>query len=155
MLLDDQTAEAKVLDVIWTPSKDGFLKPRVRIEPVDLGGVTITYATGFNASFIEKNKINVGAVVEIVRSGDVIPHINNVVRPAISPHFPDVSYVWNETHVDIMLASKEDNTTVLHKTITGFFTDVDGLGPGNIKKIINAGYDYSVPKIISMTIDDF
>lgn len=154
MLLDDQSAEAKVLDVIWTPSKDGYLKPRIQIEPIDLGGVTITYATGFNAAFIEKNKINVGAVVEIVRSGDVIPHINKVVRPAATPHFPELSYVWNETHVDIMLASKDENITVLQKNITGFFADVDGLGPGNIKKIINAGYD-SVPKIISMTIDDF
>ena len=72
MILDDQTAEAKVLDVLWAPSKDGYLKPRIQIEPIDLGGVTITYATGFNAAFIEKNKINVGAVVEIVRSGDVI-----------------------------------------------------------------------------------
>tara|TARA_Y100000748_G_C15494986_1_gene487898 strand:+ start:91 stop:2973 length:2883 start_codon:yes stop_codon:yes gene_type:complete len=154
MLLDDQKAEAKVLDVIWAPSKDGYLKPRIQIEPIDLGGVTITFATGFNASFIEKNLINIGAVVEIVRSGDVIPHINKVVRPATTPHFPDVSYVWNETHVDIMLASKDENITVLQKNITGFFVDVDGLGPGNIKKIINAGYD-SVPKIISMTIDDF
>ena len=154
MLLDDQTAEAKVLDVIWTPSKDGYLKPRIQIEPIDLGGVTITYATGFNASFIENNKINVGAVVEIVRNGDVIPHINKVVRPALSPHFPKIPYVWNETRVDIMLESKHDDITVLQKTITGFFADVDGLGPGNIKKIINSGYN-SVPKIIAMTIDDF
>ena len=154
MVLDDQTAEAKVLDVLWTPSKDGYLKPRIQIEPIDLGGVTITYATGFNAAFIEKNKINVGAVVEIVRSGDVIPHINKIVRSAAAPHFPDLSYVWNETHVDIMLASKDDDLTVLQKTITGFFSDVDGLGPGNIKKIIMAGYD-SVPKIIAMTTDDF
>ena len=40
-----------------------------------------------------------------------------------------------------MLASKDDNLTVLQKTITGFFSDVNGLGPGNIKKIIMAGYD--------------
>ena len=33
MVLSDQKAEAKVLDVLWTPSKDGYLKPRVQIEP--------------------------------------------------------------------------------------------------------------------------
>ena len=49
MIISDQVAEAKVLDVIWTPSKDGYLKPRVQIEPVTLGGVKIEYATGFNA----------------------------------------------------------------------------------------------------------
>jgi NAD-dependent DNA ligase len=39
MVLSDQIAEAKVVDVIWTPSKDGYLKPRVQIEPINLGGV--------------------------------------------------------------------------------------------------------------------
>ena len=49
MVISDQVAEAKVVDVIWTPSKSGYLKPRVRIEPIKrLGGVTIEYATGFN-----------------------------------------------------------------------------------------------------------
>ena len=60
MVLSDQKAEAKVLEVIWTPSKDGFLKPKVRIEPIDIGGVTIEYATAFNAAFVEKNKIGMG-----------------------------------------------------------------------------------------------
>ena len=57
MVLSDQIAEAKVVDVIWTPSKDGYLKPRVQIEPVVLGGAKIEYATGFNAKFINDNKI--------------------------------------------------------------------------------------------------
>jgi NAD-dependent DNA ligase len=41
MVLSDQIAEAKVVDVIWTPSKDGYLKPRVRIEPINLGGFVL------------------------------------------------------------------------------------------------------------------
>jgi NAD-dependent DNA ligase len=73
MVLMDQVVEAKVVNVLWSPSKDGYLKPRVQIEPVELGGVTITYATGKNASFIEKNKIGIGAIIELIRSGDVIP----------------------------------------------------------------------------------
>jgi NAD-dependent DNA ligase len=56
MVLSDQIAEAKVLNVIWTPSKDGYLKPRVQIEPINLGGVRIEYATGFNGAFINDNK---------------------------------------------------------------------------------------------------
>ena len=82
MVLSDQVAEAKVVHIEWNPSKDGYLKPRVQIEPVELGGVTITYATGKNASFIEKNKIGIGAIIELVRSGDVIPDIKKVVVPA-------------------------------------------------------------------------
>ena len=91
-VLSDQIAEAHVVDVIWTPSKDGYLKPRVQIMPIQLGGVTITYATGFNAAFIESNNIGIGAIIMLVRSGD-IPYIKSVTTPAEKPKMPNVEYV--------------------------------------------------------------
>jgi len=156
MVLSDQIAEAKVVDVIWTPSKDGYLKPRVRIEPIQLGGVRIEYATGFNAAFIEANKIGVGAIIQIIRSGDVIPHIRSVTTPAFEAKMPTISYKWNNTHVDIMLENIESDVTVREKQITGFFRgiEVDGLSGGNVARIIAAGYD-TVPKIIHMSKSDF
>lgn len=156
MVISDQVAEAKVVDVIWTPSKSGYLKPRVRIEPVRLGGVTIEYATGFNGKFIESNKIGVGAVIQIIRSGDVIPYIKSVTVQAEMAKMPNVSYHWTETNVDIVLDNMEDDETVQAKNITDFFTglEVDGLGGGNVKKIMNAGYT-TVPVILKMTKDDY
>lgn len=156
MVLSEQLAEATVVDVIWSPSKDGYLKPRVKILPIILGGVKIEYATGFNGAFIQNNKIGIGAVIKIVRSGDVIPHILNVTVPAQSPKMPTQSYKWNSTNVDIILENMEQDETVREKNITGFFKgiEVEGLGSGNISRIIEASYD-TVPKIINMTIDDF
>ena len=156
MVLSDQIAESRVIDVIWSPSKDGYLKPRVRIEPIKLGGVEINYATGFNGAFIEQNKIGIGAVIEIIRSGDVIPHIKSVTQPAEKAKMPDESYKWNDTHIDIILENVENDPTVREKNITGFFKGigVDGLKSGNVDRIISAGYD-SVPKIIKMSVDDF
>ena len=156
MVLSDQIAEAKVVDVIWTPSKDGYLKPRVQIEPINLGGVKIEFATGFNGKFIEDNKIGVGALIRLIRSGDVIPHITAVVQPAEQPQMPTIPYEWNSTHVDIMLMNKADDLTVKEKNIASFFSslEVDGLGAGNVKKIIAAGFD-SVPKILAMNEADF
>jgi len=155
MVLSDQFAEAKVVDVIWSASKDGYLKPRVQIEPIKLGGVTIEYATGFNGAFISDNKIGIGAVIEIIRSGDVIPYIRKVVVAAEEPKMPNVPYKWNDTHVDIMLEDIKGDETVKEKNITGFFRGigVEGLSSGNISRIINAGYD-SVGKIINMSVDD-
>ena len=156
MVLSDQIAEAKVVDVIWTPSKDGYLKPRVQIEPLHLGGVTIEYATGFNGAFIKDNKIGVGAVIELIRSGDVIPHIRKVNIPAEQAKMPNVPYKWNETNVDIMLEDIETNETVKEKLVTAFFRgiDVDGLSSGNVTRIMQAGYD-TVPAIFKMTVADF
>ena len=156
MVLSDQIAEAKVLNVLWSPSKDGYLKPRIQIEPVVLGGAKIEYATAFNAAFVEEHKLGIGALVKLVRSGDVIPHIMDVIEPAEKAKMPDVSYKWNDTHVDVIMEDAEQDETVKEKNIVGFFKglEVDGLGPGNVKKIMKAGYD-TVPKIIAMSETDF
>jgi NAD-dependent DNA ligase len=156
MVLSDQVAEANVVDVIWTASKDGYLKPRVQILPIKLGGVTIQYATGFNAAFITENKIGVGAIIQLIRSGDVIPYIKSVITPAREPKMPDVEYVWNDTHIDILLKDLSQDETVLEKNIAGFFKgiEVDGLGPGNVSKLVKAGYN-TIPKIIHMKRSDF
>lgn len=156
MIISNQVVEARVIDVLWTPSKDGLLKPRVHIEPVNVGGSLITYATGFNAKFIVDNKIGLGAKIRLIRSGDVIPHIEEVLAPASEPIMPKEEYIWNATNVDIILKSVESNETVLVKNITGFFKalEVEGLGEANIKKIIKIGNN-STSKIINMTKDDF
>jgi len=156
MVLSDQIAEAKVVDVIWTPSKDGYLKPRVQIEPINLGGVRIEYATGFNGAFINDNKVGIGAIIELIRSGDVIPHIRKVTVPAEESKMPSVPFKWNDTHVDVLLEDIQGDETVKEKVITGFFRGigVEGLSSGNISRIVQAGFD-SVPKIIKMSIPDF
>lgn len=156
MVLSEQLAEATVIDVIWSPSKDGYLKPRVQILPINLGGVRIEYATGFNGAFIKNNKIGIGAVIKIVRSGDVIPHILSVTVPASEAKMPNQSYKWNSTNVDIILENMEQDETVREKNISGFFKgiEVEGLGSGNVSRIIEAGYN-TVPKIINMSTTDF
>ena len=156
MVLSDQIAEAKVLDVIWTASKDGYLKPRVQFDPVVLSGAKIEYATGFNGKFIEENKIGVGALVKLIRSGDVIPHIVKVIQPAEQPLMPSVPYIWNDTHVDIMLLDKSADATVNAKTITSFFAvlGVGGIGRGNVNHLIDGGFD-SIAKILAMSVEDY
>jgi NAD-dependent DNA ligase len=156
MVLSDQIAEAKVVDVIWTPSKDGYLKPRVQIEPINLGGVRIEYATGFNGAFINDNKVGVGAVIELIRSGDVIPHIRKVTVPAEKAKMPSVPFKWNDSHVDVLLEDLGSDETVKEKNITGFFRGigVEGLSSGNVSRIIQTGFD-SVPKILKMSVDNF
>jgi NAD-dependent DNA ligase len=156
MVLTDQIVEAKVVDVIWTPSKDGYLKPRVQIEPMNVGGVKIEYATGFNASFIMDNKIGIGATIELIRSGDVIPHIKSVIVKAPEAKMPDVPYKWNETKVDILLENILNDPIVKEKNVAGFFKgiEVEGLSSGNVSRLIAAGYD-TVPKILQMSESDF
>lgn len=160
MALTDQSSEATVTDVIWTPSKDGYMKPRVQISPVQLCGVTIEYATGFNANFIYENKIGVGTVIEIIRSGDVIPYINKIIKSSEAPKMPEpmTNYVWNETNIDLILKEelKSENIDVIEKQIAGFFKKlkVEGLSNGNVRKILNYYGNASIESICKMTKED-
>ena len=155
MAISDQMAEAKVVDVLWEVSQDGYFKPRVRIEPINIAGVNIEYTTGFNGKFIEENRIGVGAVVQIIRSGDVIPYIREIIAPAEKAKMPDAPYIWTQTRVDIMVENAAEDPTVKRKNVVGFFLELDvkGLGESNLKKMIEAGHD-TVPKIIALTLPD-
>lgn len=156
MVISDQVAEAKVVDVEWNISKTGYLKPRVEIEPIRLGGVTIKHATGFNGNFIESNKIGIGAIIEIIRSGDVIPYIKSVITPAETAKMPNIPYKWTTTNIDIMIDDMDTNEILQEKRIVNFFTtlEVENLSSGNVKRIMKAGFD-TIPKILRMSKQDF
>lgn len=160
MLLEDQTVEANVVDIEWDISMDGYIKPRVKIEPVQLSGTTVTFATGFNAKYISDNKLGPGAIIKIVRSGEVIPYILEVLQPSTSgkPKMPDYKYEWNETEIDIIV-DKSDKTalkTIKLKLLMHFFSTmgVKYLGEGILLKFIDAGLD-SVLKILTAKRKDF
>ena len=142
-VLTDQVAEVKVKHVEWNVSKDGYLKPRVFIEPVKLLGVEINKATGHNAAFIRDNVIGPGAVIKIIRSGDVIPYIAEVIKPSISkkPQMPEQKYKWNKTKIDIIVDNKENIVEIQTKVLTYFFEkmNVKYISKGIIKKLVQNG----------------
>lgn len=150
MRLKDNIVETTVVDVIWNVSKWGQLKPRIKIKSVKLGGVEITYTTGFNAKYIYDNKIGEGAIIKITRSGDVIPYIVEVVKKAKEPDMPVVNWQWNKTGVDII--TKELDVIMCIKLLHSFFDklNVKQLGERRIGKLYISGLD-NLLKIISAT----
>jgi len=153
MITDDQIAETTVLEVIWSASMDGYLVPKIRIDPVNLVGTTITYAAAHNAKYIVDNNIGPGAKIKIIRSGDVIPYILDIIKGAKGgPQMPTCDYEWNETKVNLVIKDDGtgiDNTTVTIKLLIHFFTTigVKFMGKGVITKLAEHGYD-SVAKIL-------
>lgn len=154
-----ETAKVKVIDVLWKPSKDGILVPTVLFEKVRLSQADLKMATGFNAKFIVDNKIGAGAEIIVVRSGDVIPYIMSVVKPAKHPGLPDpeeFEYEWDDNKVNIILLNADDNETVIIQRLTKFmrYIGVDNLSEGIVTRLVRAGYD-TIPKMITLTVDDF
>lgn len=73
---DEMTTELK--DVLWEVSRSAKLNPIAILEPVDIGGVTVSRATLNNFGDIQKKKVKIGDRVFIRRSNDVIPEIMGV-----------------------------------------------------------------------------
>lgn len=153
-ILDDQKAETKVISIEWNISKDGYIKPTLIVEPVTIGGVEISRTTGNNAKFVVENKLGKGAHIEIIRSGDVIPKVNKVLKQSKNVEMPEGEWHWNETNVDIICDSL-DNKDVLIKNIYYFFSSLDtkGLGEKIVEKFVNKGYD-SILKIIKLSVPE-
>lgn len=146
MVLTDQVAEVKVIELEWSLTKYGYLKPVLKVEPVNLNGVTIQSVTAFNAKYVVDNNLGPGAVIKLVRSGDVIPHILAVLKPSTSgtPQLPDMPHKWNDTRIDFIAKDVhgEAKDIIIVKQLTHFFKvmDIKYISEGILKKLVDGGY---------------
>ena len=154
---ETETAITKVIEVIWTPSKDGLIIPRIHFEKVRISQADIEFTSGFNGKYISDNGIGVGSMIEIVRSGDVVPYIKSVRKHAAVTSTPSqYKYTWDKSHVNYVLRDIDNNITVIIKILTRFVKriGVESMSEGIVTKLVNAGYK-TILSIIVMKEKDF
>lgn len=153
-ILEDQKAQSTILEIEWKVSKNGYLNPTVVIEPVSVGGVEIRRISAHNAKYVVDNKLGVGAKIEIIRSGDVIPYIQKVLKPASKIDLPKGKWHWNETEVDI-ISDDKNSEDIQIRNLQFFFSSLDtkGMGEKNVEKMYNAGLN-TVEKILKASEND-
>ena len=129
------SVQSIVTGVEWKLSKDRFFKPVVKFEEIVIKNVKIKKATGFNAKYISDNKIGPGAVIEVIRSGDVIPYIKRVVKGGITD-MPDVPYIWSGDDI----YSKDENM-VKESDFIHLIDNlkIDHLGKSGVNKLFEGG----------------
>jgi len=156
-LLTHEEAEVIVKEVEWNASKDGYMKPIIKFDPVTIAGVSIQKATGFNAAFIEKHVIGPGSRIIIIRSGDVIPHVHKILSKSANekPSMPSIEYDWNDTHIDILLKDKTTDADVMIKRMIYFAKTLEmkGVGPGIIERLYSNGIN-TFKKFIHLTVEE-
>jgi len=145
---NNEGVPATVVDVLWEETRYGLLKPRVQVKPVTYGGVVMTYFSGYNAKYIVDNKIGPGTILNVCRSGDVIPDILGVIQ-STQAKLPSIEYEWTES-VDIRVKEKSINSA---QQIAYFFTicGAKGLKEATIQKCIDIGLN-TVELILNSTI---
>lgn len=74
-----EQATTKVKDVVWQVGRTGTLTPTAMLDPVFVGGVTISRATLHNMDEISRLGLKIGDTVIIERAGDVIPKVVKVL----------------------------------------------------------------------------
>ena len=89
------TDTTQIKNVVWQVGPLGNITPVAEVEPIELSGAIISFASLANYDLIKKMDLNIGDIVKISRRGDVIPHIEEVVTKVnpghlIAPtHCPD------------------------------------------------------------------
>jgi NAD-dependent DNA ligase len=141
--MEYQIVKTEVVDIEWNVSKDGLLKPKIKLIPIKINNISIEYVSGYNGFYIESNKIGKGCKVEIIRSGDVIPVIRSILSPAEECIFPQEEYEWDNNHVELKLKNKEDNKDFLLKEMVYFFKGlkIEKLGANYINKLYENDYN--------------
>ncbi|HXV94931.1 MAG TPA: NAD-dependent DNA ligase LigA [Gaiellaceae bacterium] len=75
------TAQTKLLKIHVRVGRTGALNPWAQLEPVEVGGVTVSQATLHNEEDINRKDIRQGDTVIVQRAGDVIPQVVGPVLP--------------------------------------------------------------------------
>jgi DNA ligase (NAD+) len=91
-------ATTKILDIVVNVGRTGAVTPMAVMEPVEVGGVTVSRATLHNEDEVARKDVRVGDTVLVQRAGDVIPE---VVKVIIEERPPDAQPFKMPTHCPV------------------------------------------------------
>ena len=157
----------QLLDVEFQVGRTGAITPVARLEPVFVGGVTVSNATLHNSDEIERLGVRIGDTVVIRRAGDVIPQVVSVVsdrrpadaRPVVFPSACPVcgSDVEREEGEAVLrclggLVCAAQQKAAIRHFASRRAMDVDGLGDKLVEQLVDLGIVENVAGLFTLEL---
>ncbi len=163
-----QEEMTRLVSVEFQVGRTGSVTPVARLEPVFVGGVTVSNATLHNRDEIQRLGVKVGDTVIVRRAGDVIPQVVSVVsnqRPdnASDIIFPDACPVCDSPVETIpgeavarctggLICGAQRKEAIKHYASRKAL-DIDGLGEKLVEQFVDEGLVHSVPDLYKLTTE--
>jgi DNA ligase (NAD+) len=159
-----ELAMTKLVDIEVQVGRTGSQTPRAVLEPVEVGGVTVTYATLSNPGQVAAKDVRIGDTVFVRRAGDVIPEItgpNLALRPkGLKPWKAPTTCVNCGGDIDTSEARWRclNRTCGLQQQLEYWCArdcmDIEGAGPAFVEAVISAGLVSSIADLYRLTAGD-
>lgn len=159
------SATTTLEDILLTVGRSGKITPNAILKPTYLMGSVISRATLHNLNYIQEKDIRIGDQVEIIKAGDVIPRVEQVVMSERKDQQP---YIMPTTcpvcHTELIKVEADHycpnvNCAARHEEglvhfISRNALNIDGLGEKTIIKLIELGKVKEYVDIYRLTRDD-
>jgi len=159
-----RTEETTVRDIVVQVGRTGRLTPVALLDPVEVGGVTVSRASLHNPAEIERLGVGVGDRVRVKRAGDVIPEVAEVIDDESQAHFafPATCPVCDSpVERDGPMAfcsgglgcrSQRERSIEHYASRTGL--DIEGLGERGVRQLFEADLVDDIADLYELTVDD-
>ncbi|OZI24760.1 NAD-dependent DNA ligase LigA [Bordetella genomosp. 7] len=161
-----EEASTRLVDIEVQVGRTGAITPVARLQPVFVGGVTVTNATLHNEDEIRRKDVRIGDTVIVRRAGDVIPEVVGPVpdkRPADAREFvmpkscPVCGSAIERTEDEAiarctggLFCAAQRKQTLLHAAGRKAL-DIDGLGEKLVDQLVESGRVKSLADLYSLT----
>lgn len=163
-----EEATTTVKDIVLQVGRTGAVTPVAVLEPVKVGGTTITRATLHNEDEIKRLGVKIGDTVIVARAGDVIPDIVKVLKDLRTGKEKDFHFKKKCPICGKDLVKKEDEAVwrcinpkcgavkrkFLHYFVSKKAFDIEGLGPKLIDKLMDENLISEAPDIFKLAEGD-
>ena len=162
------TATTLLKEIDWNVGRTGHLVPWAMLEPVRVGGVTVSTATLHNEEDLERKDVRAGDEVVVLRAGDVIPQVvsalpqkrpEGAVKPKPPEHCPacGTRVVKPEDSVFSICPNRTGCPGQIFQHIKHFVSrgamDIEGLGEKQVMRFLDEGLISDVADIYTLTAE--